>query len=94
MKSKIIMYSSLVVIIIITMLVMVHKPYLNTITDEELNEVYGIKVTWIDGSVKYGTVATNIKSFLEENPKAKVEDLRIIKGVDDMIIDQLKRHYK
>ena len=63
-----------------------YKPPLSTITTEELDEIHGVKVG--------GVMIERIQSFLIDNPNAKVDDLRQIKGVDDMIIDQLKGRFR
>ena len=75
-------------------LVLSYKPSIKTATDEDLNAIHGIKITFSDGAVNYGPVAEDIVGYISKNPKVKVEDLRIIKGVDDMIIDQLKEKYR
>ena len=71
-----------------------YKPSISTITDQELNNVHGVSVEWIDGMPKCGKRARDIKLFIARNPNCTVEDLRVIKGVDDMIIDQLKKRFR
>lgn len=70
------------------------KPMIKNITYEELNAIHGIKIEFGIGSVDYGPIAESIISYIELYPNAKVEDLRIIKGVDDMILDQLKERWR
>lgn len=85
--KKQITISILIAIFVLMMLIMIFgKPPLKTVSEIELDAVYGLK----EGGVMMGRVV----EFISNNPEATVEDLRIIKGVDDMIIDQLKRHYK
>ena len=71
-----------------------YKPMIKDATAEQLDAIHGIQITFSDGTVKYGTVAKRIVDYVELHPYAKVEDLRIIKGVDDMIIDQLKEVFR
>ena len=70
------------------------KSDLKDATYLDLDAIYGIKVTYVDGVTHYGEIATRIKEYITQNPSCKVEDLRIIKGVDDMIISQLKERFK
>ena len=73
-----------VLILVIVVGVGAYKPPLSTITASELLEVHGI-----------GEVRLNqIQSFILDYPNAKVEDLRSISGVDDLIIDQLKERFR
>ena len=63
-----------------------YKPPIKNITTSELDAIYGIK--------NGGVIMNDIQTYLIVNPNAKVEDLRQIKGVDDMIIDQLKERFR
>ena len=71
-----------------------YKPSIETITDQELNAIQGVSIEWINGIPKHGKRARDIKIFIARNPNCTVEDLRVIKGVDDMIIDQLKKRFR
>lgn len=70
------------------------KPLIKNATDVDLDGIHGIKITFGVDSVEYGVIAERIKYYLEDHPQCKVEDLRVIKGVDDMIIDQLKERWR
>ena len=71
-------------LLILVIGVVFYKPPLSSITYSELESVYGV-----------GEVRTQqIQEFILDNTKAKVEDLRMIKGVDDMIIDQLEKRFR
>ena len=71
-------------LLILVIGVVFYKPPLSSITYSELEAVYGV-----------GEVRTHqIQEFILDNTKAKVEDLRMIKGVDDMIIDQLEKRFR
>jgi len=63
-----------------------YKPPLKNVTQAELDAIHGV--------VYGGVIADRINEYILENPDAKVEDLRVIKGVDDMIIDQLKARFR
>ncbi len=63
-----------------------YKPPLKNVTLAELDAIHGIAYG--------GVIADRINEYILENPDAKVEDLRVIKGVDDMIIDQLKARFR
>lgn len=63
-----------------------YKPMVKNATQSDLDAIHGIKTD--------GVIISRINIFLADNPEATVEDLRQIKGVDDMIIDQLKRKYR
>ena len=64
--------------------VVFYKPPLKQITRDEIESIYGV------GEVRL----SQIERFILQNPKANVEDLREIKGVDDMIIDQLEKRFR
>ena len=64
--------------------VVFYKPPLKQITRDEIESLYGV------GEVRL----SQIEQFILQNPKAKVEDLRELKGVDDMIIDQLEKRFR
>lgn len=64
--------------------VVFYKPPLKQITRGEIESLYGV------GEVRL----SQIEQFILQNPKAKVEDLRELKGVDDMIIDQLEKRFR
>ena len=85
-NSKVICFLVCFIAIAIISCVVLYKPPLNNITIEELDKVYGIKVG--------GVIIERVQLFLADNPGAKVEDLRQIKGVDNMIIDQLKGRFR
>ena len=74
----------LAMLMILVVGVVFYKPPLSSITYSELESVYGV-----------GEVRTHqIQEFILDNPKAKVEDLRELKGVDDMIIKQLEKRFR
>ena len=91
-KIKIMLICFLVTFLILGILF--YKPPLKSITDAELNDIEGIKVTFVDGQVNYGVISSRIIEYIKQNPDCKVDDLRIVKGVDDMIIDQLKKEFR
>ena len=64
--------------------VVFYKPPLKQITREQIDMLYGV------GEIRL----SQIEQFILENPSAKVEDLRMIKGIDDMIIDQLEKRFR
>ena len=64
--------------------VVFYKPPLKQITRDEIESIYGV------GEVRL----SQIEQFILQNPKANVEDLRELKGVDDMIIDQLEKRFR
>ena len=64
--------------------VVFYKPPLKQITREQIDTLYGV------GEIRL----SQIEQFILENPSAKVEDLRMIKGIDDMIIDQLEKRFR
>jgi len=74
--------------------ILFYKPPLKSITDVQLNDIEGIKVTFVDGKTNYGVISSRIIEYIKQNPDCKVEDLRIVKGVDDMIINQLERKFR
>ena len=71
-------------LIILVIGVVFYKPPLKQITRDEIESLYGV------GEVRL----SQIEQFILQNPKAKVEDLRELKGVDDMIIDQLEKRFR
>lgn len=66
--------------------IVLYKPPLKNVTLGELDAIHGI--------CEGGVISDRITEYILENPDAKVEDLRVIKGVDDMIIDQLKARFR
>ena len=66
--------------------ILTYKPPLKNATQGDLDAIHGI--------VYDGVISDRINEYILENPNAKVEDLRVIKGVDDMIIDQLKERFR
>lgn len=83
--KKQIMISVLIAIVFVVILgVVLCKPPLSTITTSELDAIYGVGEFRIE----------QIQEFIIEHPNAKVEDLRSIKGVDDMIIKQLEKRFR
>lgn len=74
--------------------ILFYREPLKNITDNELDAIKGIKVTFVDGSVNYGPISSRIVDYISQNPSCTVEDLRIIKGVDDYIINQLKKEFR
>lgn len=74
--------------------ILFYKPPLKNITDVQLSDIEGIKVTFVDGKINYGPISARILEYIKQNPYCKVDDLRIVKGVDDMIIDQLKKEFR
>ena len=71
-------------LIVLVIGVVFYKPPLKQITREQIDSLYGV------GEIRL----SQIEQFILENPSAKVEDLRMIKGVDDMIIDQLEKRFR
>ncbi len=76
----------LVLAVILCIGIDLYKPPLKNVTQAELDAIYGI--------VYGGVISDRINEYILDNPDAKVEDLRVIKGVDDMIIDQLKARFR
>lgn len=74
----------LAMLMILVIGVVFYKPPLKQITRDEIESLYGV------GEVRL----SQIEQFILQNPKAKVEDLRELKGVDDMIIDQLEKRFR
>ena len=64
--------------------VVFYKPPLKQITREQIDTLYGV------GEIRL----SQIEQFILENPSANVEDLRELKGIDDMIIDQLEKRFR
>lgn len=91
-KIKIALLCFLVTFLILGILF--YKPPIKNITDSELDAIKGIKVTFVDGNVNYGVISARIVDYIDKNPSCTVEDLRIIKGVDDYIINQLKERFR
>lgn len=71
-----------------------YRQPIKNITDRELDAIKGIKVTFVDGSVNYGPISARIVDYINQNPSCTVEDLRIVKGVDNYIINQLKKEFR
>ena len=86
MKKRFVISILIAIFVLLMLIVMFGKAPLRTITKPELDAVYGIRYD--------GVIMERVVRYILNNPDCEVEDLRIIKGVDDMIIDQLKRHYK
>ena len=63
-----------------------YKPPLKNATVSELDCIYGIRAG--------GVIMEDIQEYIMTYPDCKVEDLRILKRVDDMIIDQLKERFR
>jgi len=94
-KVKIAIVCFLIVFITFLSISMIScKPMIKDATAEQLDAIHGMQITFSDGAVKYGAIAKRIVDYIELHPNAKVEDLRIIPGVDDMIIDQLKEVFR
>ena len=74
----------LAMLIVLVIGVVFYKPPLKQITREQIDTLYGV------GEIRL----SQIEQFILENPSAKVEDLRMIKGIDDMIIDQLEKRFR
>ena len=74
----------LAMLMILVIGVVFYKPPLKQITREQIDTLYGV------GEIRL----SQIEQFILENPSAKVEDLRELKGVDDMIIDQLEKRFR
>lgn len=80
------MFFILALIAILLLGISLYKPPLKNVTTEELDGIYGI--------VCCGVIMESVQTYILEHPNCKVEDLRSIKGVDDMIIDQLKERFR
>ena len=74
----------LAMLMILVIGVVFYKPPLKQITREQIDSLYGV------GEVRL----YQIEQFILDNPNVKVEDLRSIKGVDDMIIKQLEKRFR
>ena len=72
----------LALLVVLCFAIDLYKPPLRNATQGDLDAIHGI--------VYGGVIADRINEYILKYPNAKVEDLRVIKGVDDMIIDQLK----
>ena len=79
-------FAYLTVIAILVLVMGMYKPPLKNVTTGELDAIYGIR--------QGGVIMYEIQNYILEHPNAKVEDLRSIKGVDDMIIEQLERRFR
>lgn len=71
-------------LVVLVLGVVFYKPPLSTITSSELDSIQGV------GEVRL----SQIQAYISQNKNAKVEDLRIIKGVEDMIIEQLEKRFR
>lgn len=80
-------------ILIAVMMNIFCKRPLNSVTDAELDAIHGIKISYSNGRIE-GKRAMDIIRYIAINPDCEVEDLRVIDGIDDMIIDQLKRRFR
>ena len=74
----------LAMLMILVIGVVFYKPPLKQITREQIDSLYGVGETRL----------YQIEQFILDNPNVKVEDLRSIKGVDDMIIRQLEKRFR
>ena len=74
----------LAMLMILVIGVVFYKPPLKQITREQIDSLYGV------GELRL----YQIEQFILDNPNVKVEDLRSIKGVDDMIIKQLEKRFR
>ena len=74
----------LAMLMILVIGVVFYKPPLKQITREQIDSLYGV------GEARL----YQIEQFILDNPNVKVEDLRSIKGVDDMIIKQLEKRFR
>lgn len=74
----------LAMLMILVIGVVFYKPPLKQITREQIDSLYGVGETRL----------YQIEQFILEDPNVKVEDLRSIKGVDDMIIKQLEKRFR
>lgn len=74
------------VVVFLLIGLILYKPMLKSASASDLDSIYGIR--------SGGVIMAEIQNYIIDNPNATVEDLRIIKGVDDMIIDQLKERFR
>lgn len=74
------------IVVFIMLGLFLYKPPIKNATDAELDAIYGIKYDCV--------VYHRIIDYIELHPDCKVEDLRVVKGVGDMIIDQLERKWR
>ena len=74
----------LAMLMILVIGVVFYKPPLKQITREQIDSLYGV------GEARL----YQIEQFILDNPNVKVEDLRSIKGVDDVIIKQLEKRFR
>lgn len=74
----------LAMLMILVIGVVFYKPPLKQITREQIDSLYGVGETRL----------YQIEQFILEDPNVKVEDLRELKGVDDMIIKQLEKRFR
>jgi len=86
MKKQCLLSAVIAVIIILVFAATLYKPPIKNATAAELDAIFGIKYD--------GVIIERIHDYIEENPDCSVEDLRVIKGVDDMIIEQLERKWR
>lgn len=84
MKKQMICSVLIALLILALYVVVCHKSPLSSATANELIAVDGIGEARLE----------QIQTFIMAYPDAKVEDLRQLKGVDDMIIHQLKRKFR
>jgi hypothetical protein len=80
------MFVILALVAILLFIISLYKPPLKNASTDDLDGIYGI--------VCGGVIMESVQSYILEHPNCKVEDLRSIKGVDDMIIDQLKERFR
>lgn len=83
MKNKII--ALLIILVLVTSFAFAfHKPNISTATYNELLDIHGI------GEVRLQLIG----DYISTHRNVKSEDLRVIEGIDDMVIEQLERKWK
>lgn len=92
MRKQLAISITIALVVLLFIGILTYKRPLNTITNGELDAINGIRVDLVDGN--HGVISTRITDYIKQNPDCTVEDLRIIKGVDDMIIDQLRKEFR
>lgn len=80
------MFFILALIAILLLGISLYKPPLKNASTDDLDGIYGMKCG--------GVIMESVQTYILQNPNCKVEDLRSIKGVDDMIINQLKERFR
>lgn len=84
----------MLIVILLTVVIMFQHPHISSATMDELKEVHGLKVEIVDDREVPGIRMKMILDYISNNPDAKIEDLRILNGIDDMVIDQLNNMYR